>query len=184
MEFMYRGEIATADLEDLHSLSDDDAYRAALEVVVERCRKRETALKGSLYKAAIGAIGEALEPDAAVFFCPLLTTEHAVGRLEPLLSRLPGQFGKTRILAGAVIDSRVPITDTTSPIGALCDKYYDEGLGDEHTGSIKFGYDGCGLPLVLHHNTPNNSLYLLWARRSENVVGLFVRYERHGRQEL
>jgi hypothetical protein len=184
MEVLYRGEIAKEDLDDLRGLDGNDAYRTALDVIAEKCRTRDTVLKGSLHKVANGAICAALEPGAAVFFCPLLTTEHALGRLAPLLTRLPAQFGKTRILAGAVIDPRVPITDATSPIGALCDKYYDESLGDAHTGNIKFGYDGCGLPLVLHHNTPNNSLYLLWARRTKNVVPLFVRYERHGREGL
>jgi hypothetical protein len=184
MEFLYRGEIAKAELEELRSLDSNDAYRAALEAVAEKCRTRDTILKGSLHKVANGAFSAVLEPDAAVFFCPLLTTEHALGRLTPLLSRLPGQFGRTQILPGAVIDPRAPVTDATSPIGALCEKYYDEGLGDEHTGNIKFGYDGCGLPLVLHHNTPNNSLYLLWARRSMNVAPLFVRNERHGREGI
>jgi hypothetical protein len=184
MEILYRGEIAAADLDDLHGLDGDDAYRTALDAIAAKCRTRDTVLKGALTKVAKHAIGSALEPDAAVFFCPLLTTEHALRRLAPLLTKLPAQFGRTEILAGAVIDPHVPITDATSPMGALCDKYYHESLGDEHTGNIKFGYDGCGLPLVLHHNTPNNSLYLLWARRNANVVPLFVRYERHGREGL
>lgn len=182
MEFLYRGLISKGDLDELYNLDGHEAFRTAVDVVAEKCRTRTTILKGSLHKVAKDAIGEALEPDADVFFCPLLTTEYAVNRLTPLLKRLPGQFGKMEILAGAVIDPRVSITDGKSPIGALCEKYYDERLGDEHTGNIKFGYDGCGLPLVLHHNTPNNSLYLLWARRSEKVVPLFVRYERHGRE--
>jgi hypothetical protein len=184
MEFLYRGEIVEADLNDLRSLDGNEAYLGALTALAEKCRTRDTTVKGSLHKAAIGAIGAALEPDSAIFFCPLLTTEHALGHLTPLLARLPGQFSRTDILPGAVIDPHVPITDATSPIGALCEKYYDESLGDEHTGNIKFGYDGCGLPLVLHHNTPNNSLYLLWSRRSDKVVPLFERYERHGREGL
>lgn len=184
MELLYRGEIGQAELDDLRGLDGNDAYRAAVEAIAEKCRTRDTALKGSLQKVANGAIGPVLEPDAAVFFCPLLTTEHALGRLKSLLPRLPRPFSRTQIMAGAVIDSRVQVTDATSTIGALCERYYDEALGDEHTGNIKFGYDRCGLPLVLHHNTPNNSLYLLWARRSEKVLPLFVRYERHGREGL
>jgi hypothetical protein len=184
MEFLYQGEIAKAELDDLRSLDGSGTYQAAIDAVATKSRAHETILKGSLQKVSIGAIAKALEPDASVFFCPLLTTEHALGRLAPLLERLPAQFSRTQILTGAVIDSRVTITDATSPIGALCEKYYDESLGDEHTGNIKFGFDGCGLPLVLHHNTPNNSLYLLWARRSNTVEPLFVRYERHGREGL
>lgn len=184
MELLYRGELSEAELEDLRALDGDDAYRAAVQSVADKCKTRDTLLKGSLYKVATGVITAALDPKAAIFFCPLLTTEHALDRLTPLFARLPAQFAQTQVLAGAVIDSRVPITDTTSPIGALCDRYYDESLGDEHTGNIKFGYDGCGLPLVLHHNTPNNSLFLLWTRRSKDLAPLFVRYERHGREGL
>jgi hypothetical protein len=30
---------------------------------------------------------------------------------------------------------------------------------------MKYGYANCALPLVLEHNTPNNSISLLWADR-------------------
>src|SRR5947199_10188160 len=32
---------------------------------------------------------------------------------------------------------------------------------------LRYGFAGGGLPLVLSHNTPNNSIGLLWADRSE-----------------
>jgi len=184
VELLYRGTVSAAEIEDLSTLNEDESYRTCIRMIAEKAAMRDTVLKGSLCKVAANEIGAALEPDAAVFFCPLLTTEYAVNRLTPLLARLPKQFARTQILPGAVIDSRVAIVDGTTPIGALCERYYDEALGDEHTGSVTFGYDGCGLPLVLHHNTPNNSIFLLWARRSTNVAPLFVRYERHGREGL
>lgn len=51
---------------------------------------------------------------------------------------------------------------------ALTQKYYDPMLRTTHTdvGGVEhlgLGYGGCGLPLVLDHNTPNNSVALLWA---------------------
>jgi hypothetical protein len=184
VEFVYRGAVSDSEIEDLCALDSHDSYRTSIQTIAEKSAKRETVLKGSLCKVAAGDIGAALEPNAAVFFCPLLTTEYALNRLTPLLPRLPKQFAHTQILPGAALDSQVAIVDGTTPMGELCERYYDESLGDEHTGSVKFGYDGCGLPLVLHHNTPNNSLFLLWARRSKNVAPLFVRYERHGREGL
>jgi hypothetical protein len=50
----------------------------------------------------------------------------------------------------------------------LADRYYDPVLETVHTkvggtDDMKLGYGGCALPLVLDHNTPNNSLPLLWA---------------------
>ena len=57
---------------------------------------------------------------------------------------------------------------------------------DEHVeDSVCFGYKGCGLPLVLDHNTPNNSVALLWAQSGDNVgvnhtmKPLFARRKRH-----
>lgn len=62
---------------------------------------------------------------------------------------------------------------------------YDSGICDEHTGNdIWYGYKSCGLPLVLEHNTPNNSIALLWASSSDDTKehrmrSLFPRRKRH-----
>ncbi len=54
-----------------------------------------------------------------------------------------------------------------SALDALVDKYYDPAIETKSfkVGGTdgKFGFAACGLPLVLEHNTPNNSLGLLWA---------------------
>jgi hypothetical protein len=183
MEVTYRGPLAEADVSALMDLDSNVEYHAAVESIASRSYRRETLLKGSLQKVSTGAIAEALAPTASVWFCPLLTTDHALQRLKPLVARLPGQFSRMQIMPGAVIGSEVSITDASSKIGALCDGYYEDDFADEHTGNVKFGYDGCGLPLVLHHNTPNNSVFLLWARRGKAFYPLFVRYERHGRED-
>jgi len=185
MECLYRGSpLSQAEISEILHFSTDPTYRKCVETIADKCSRRDTSLKGSLCKVANGNIAEVLEPDAAVFFCPLLTTEHALNRLKPLFGRLPAQFAHAKVLPAAVLDAKIATIDCTTPIGALCERYYDEALADIHTGDVKFGYDGCGLPLVLHHNTPNNSLFLLWARRSAKIAPLFVRYERHGREGL
>lgn len=53
----------------------------------------------------------------------------------------------------------------------LTNKYYDPIIRTEHTDvggatHMGLGYGGCALPLVLEHNTPNNSIALLWAETS------------------
>jgi len=67
----------------------------------------------------------------------------------------------------------------------LLEGYYDPDIEDEHTrkGSkdLKFGFAGCGLPVVLSHNTPNNSIYLLWAEKNA-LRALFPRVQRHRKQ--
>ena len=74
---------------------------------------------------------------------------------------------------------------------ALTRKYYDEGIETSHTlkGGVKhlgLGYAGCSLPLVLDHNTPNNSVALLWAETEakkrkgpRDMRPLFRRRQRH-----
>ena len=59
----------------------------------------------------------------------------------------------------------------------LLHKYYQKSVEDEHKRNVKHGYSQCGLPLILTHNTPNNSVYLLW--ESKKTKALFPRYERH-----
>ena len=64
-------------------------------------------------------------------------------------------------------------------------KYGWEDMSNIHT--VKgdetnqyLGFDGCALPLILHHNTPNNSLPIL--HRNDNRTefkGLFPRISRH-----
>jgi hypothetical protein len=66
----------------------------------------------------------------------------------------------------------------------LCkkDNYYDKvGIEDEHTGEdIQMGYGQCSLPIVLGHNTPNNSVPLLWSYDNcSKFKGLFPRIPRH-----
>lgn len=42
------------------------------------------------------------------------------------------------------------------------------------------GFDECALPLILSHNTPNNSLPILWYEEKNKNHGLFPRVSRHG----
>jgi hypothetical protein len=68
--------------------------------------------------------------------------------------------------------------------GKLIQKYYDDAVFDLHlkkgkTVDARYGYADCGLPVVLHHNTPNNSVALLWSYEDRDVRGLFPRVQRH-----
>lgn len=71
---------------------------------------------------------------------------------------------------------------TNQKIVEICQKdtYYDaEKLEDRHTGSVKLGFSQCALPVVLYHNTPNNSISILWAYENATFKGLFPRVPRH-----
>ena len=63
-------------------------------------------------------------------------------------------------------------------------KYYDPAAFDEHievggTSTAQMGFAGCALPVVLSHNTPNNSVYMLWGSEAHGFPGLFPRVSRH-----
>ncbi|OWJ56290.1 hypothetical protein BWU74_31490 [Paraburkholderia caledonica] len=79
-----------------------------------------------------------------------------------------------------VVNDKDPDVDLV----ALLQSWYDKDIADKHTGDgIWFGYKQCGLPLVLEHNTPNNSVALLWATSEEGATPqmkpLFARRKRH-----
>lgn len=63
-------------------------------------------------------------------------------------------------------------------------KYYDEKATDKHiaiggSDDARMGFADCALPVVLAHNCPNNSIYLLWGPESYEPFGLFPRVSRH-----
>jgi hypothetical protein len=65
---------------------------------------------------------------------------------------------------------------------AVLDTYYDSDNETESTWlggtDLRYGFNACGLPLILSHNTPNNSIGLLWANGSK-MRPLFPRVTRH-----
>jgi len=75
----------------------------------------------------------------------------------------------------------------------LTEKHYNGSIETDSTRKggfhrINLGYGGCALPLVLDHNTPNNSVPLLWAECDARDAGgkqepemrpLFRRRQRH-----
>ena len=75
---------------------------------------------------------------------------------------------------------------------ALCEKTYDPYLFkrvEKHCreagmATMCYGYGGCALPFVLEHNTPNNSVPLIWSETgpatNPRMRPLFQRRDRHG----
>jgi hypothetical protein len=114
-------------------------------------------------------------------------------------------FGRALITEGmllpndlkiAMVDkaSRVatPTLETDKPIVDLCTRYYDHDLYlrlEKHCqeagqSDMKYGYADCALPLILEHNTPNNTIPLLWAetvgKLGVPMQPLYFRRDRHG----
>lgn len=86
---------------------------------------------------------------------------------QKLLSDL---FSEIHLTYGIVLPKDFPIHQdpVNENLVALTQRYYDPVIRTHHTDiggvtHLGLGYGGCGLPLVLDHNTPNNSIALLWA---------------------
>jgi hypothetical protein len=180
LTWQYRGVITTEERSALEALSSAPAYRNAIAEISQKAASRETDIKGALAKISKTDLMKLVSDRARLFFTPLLATEYALNRMTPLVARLPSPLNRLEIMPAATLPDSARIRNDEGALAALCRRYYGAGLGDEHTGDVTFGYDACGLPLVLHHNTPNNSVYWLWSRKWEDP--LFVRYERHGRE--
>lgn len=105
--------------------------------------------------------------------------------------------GPSHYSFGAIVAQEICVREDNADeaaLVALTQKYYNPKIETKHTlvGGVKhlgLGYGACGLPLILHHNTPNNSLALLWAEAAsgEDALGkhlreirsLFRRRQRH-----
>jgi len=99
-------------------------------------------------------------------------------------------FQNVEFTFSAVLDASIEVTKATDPdFLKLTDTYYDASIEPkkhlEECGinDLKRGYAACSLPLILEHNTPNNSLALLWAdstgEKGPPMRPLFRRHQRH-----
>ena len=97
----------------------------------------------------------------------------------------PAPLPRCEISSVYVLESDIEVTQNRYPaFDNLLYRYYDRAIMDKHLEKggpdVIHGYAGCSLPLVLSHNTPNNSVYLLWAHQPDlKTAGLFPRVSRH-----
>jgi hypothetical protein len=103
-------------------------------------------------------------------------------------------FDKYNITEGLLLPETLPLSQPGDALLLdLCDKYYDHALFkrlekhclEAEMDTMKLGYAFCALPVVLEHNTPNNSIPLLWAETAgaegnHAMEPLFFRRDRHG----
>lgn len=106
-----------------------------------------------------------------------LASANAVENIESDINRARQSFVEEglckdiRCSYGMILPRNFPVNSPHSQnhdFIQLTQKYYDSVLRTHHTDvggvtHLGLGYGGCALPLVLDHNTPNNSVALLWA---------------------
>jgi hypothetical protein len=153
--------------------------------------------KGKLTKFAKAAVEQKdkFSSDCAVVVHHYIGTEMAKSTITKSLEQIKNNGGpehwfssEVRLSFDLLLSGQICITKGIDlEFDALVDKYYDPSI---ETKSIKigktdakFGFASCGLPLILEHNTPNNSISLLWAESTSSndhcMRPLFRRRQRH-----
>jgi len=129
-------------------------------------------------------------PNTEIHICLYVATEQAVEHLTHLIKEYTAAAAAwncpPQVHAVQLLDHRHKIGESKEPeFCKLLDKYYDSAIEDEAKqvggSSSKYGFAECALPLVLSHNTPNNSVSLLWAPAP--MKALFTRFERHAERK-
>ena len=125
----------------------------------------------------------------ALHICLYVATSQALEHIRNAIDAHPdppwGSGLKPTVDAAMIISDRsrliCGVTDRESD-ALLHDRYDPDVMMNEHRkvggDQIVHGFSDCGLPLVFAHNTPNNSVYLLW-ETLKPYVALFPRVDRH-----
>jgi hypothetical protein len=124
-----------------------------------------------------------------VYLLLYIATRQAVDHIEYWSERFTSERGykPLQIRVAHLFDDKIKITSESDPaLQALIDEpdYYDDRAHTDHTAvgrtaNVRRGFANCALPVVLGHNTPNNSIYLLWGEETFHFKGLFPRVSRH-----
>ncbi|MCF8146168.1 MAG: hypothetical protein K9N21_19850 [Deltaproteobacteria bacterium] len=98
-------------------------------------------------------------------------------------------FERVKFSYGMVLPESFPVDQAHhGEFLKLVENYYDDVIETKHMKlggeDARLGFGKCALPLVLEHNTPNNSLSLLWAdtpgeKGKHSMRPLFRRRQRH-----
>jgi hypothetical protein len=122
--------------------------------------------------------------DLEIVLVLYLATSYAKRYLADTLSNECSRIGvSTSVLVVSELPDSVRIVRGTNvDLDSLIERHYDNDNESSSTWlggtDLKYGFAECGLPLVISHNTPNNSIGLLWAQGSV-MRPLFPRVVRH-----
>jgi len=114
-----------------------------------------------------------------------MATEQAISHLRNALKEAGPGVTRCCVVTIQSVPAKIKLSrDSHEEFTKIVEKYYDPSVFDVHmqkggSQDAKFGYADCGLPVVLHHNAPNNSLAILWFYEHCTVRGLFPRVQRH-----
>lgn len=124
-----------------------------------------------------------------VFLLLYVATQQAIDHIEYWAYQFTSEKGykplQVRVLCTIERSMSVSACPTSKAKALLANPSYgDQSCADKHfrvggTEDVRLGFAGCALPVVLNHNTPNNSIFILWGPESSGFSGLFPRVSRH-----
>lgn len=156
--------------------------------------------KGKLQKfwddlKEVGVVASHFDPDWKLVVHHYLATTQAVDAIREtherkrLTTERSQWFNEVQFQYGFILPAEIAVVpDDVPDFAKLVDNYYDNAVESRHTQvggeGVRWGFGDCALPLVLEHNTPNNSIALLWAETSGGpechaMRPLFRRRQRH-----
>jgi hypothetical protein len=152
-------------------------------------RDEEGRSKGKIAKflhtiADGSAYSRLVDKRAHIIVALYMATAAAEAYLREVCSRA---FGTAGYEVSVIVVQPLPESVRVRPgenaaLDAIIQKYYDNTNETTSTAlgktDLRYGFAGGGLPLVLNHNTPNNSIGLLWAD-GPKMRALFPRIARH-----
>lgn len=192
-----------ADLKDeLRKLLDARGYASAEATFKRICliddftasgstmvRYEKNEWKGKLHRfcsAILPHVGEFIAKHALIHVHHYLGTEKAEAKIEELVSAYDKEVGDLQFLISFshVLSGDVVVDDAADEkLVSLIENHYDKSIEENpHLGgNVSYGYRQCGLPVVLDHNSPNNSIALIWAsgKHADAMRPLFPRKQRH-----
>ena len=119
-----------------------------------------------------------------------LASEYSRSAIKPLVERFQATQPNYIIdlSFGHVIENQLNVSKDKCPeFYDLLIKHYDKSVETDISKCVQFGYKEGHLAVVLEHNTPNNTVALIWAETKESDVAsastpitpLFRRRTRH-----
>ena len=151
-------------------------------------------------KASLGAMGDGsiFTPEWKLCIHYYIASAQAKSFIDKRLKEMQnsleinGQAKTVHSSFGTVLPDSLPL-DHHDAFNNLTQNYYNDIIQTKHTDiggvtHLGLGFGGCALPLALEHNTPNNSVALLWAetdgidrngKTAPAMRPLFRRRQRH-----
>lgn len=200
-------------LADLREAVDDEEARFEIVFLIDdftgtgtsflRFDEEKGKWKGKLprFKESISEIKDTMfGPDWHLCVHHYIASHQVTEKLAERIAESRGYFedagwSRLSMTYGTILPRDLPLSrenPADASFIALADKYYNPSIETKHTrvGGVKrinLGYGACALPLVLEHNTPNNSVALLWAEAeatqgeppTPGMTPLFRRRQRH-----